>query len=281
MTDDQQPLEPPAPEVPALAAPETPAAPGEPAPAAQETPAPAVPQAPAREPFWGYLDLAVFAGLAVPCMIVGLVFVKMAAWVLHLSTRLKVAELLPAQFIGYGLLFAALYGIFRLQYGRPFWASLGWRPMSLPATKIVVTGVTVSVAVAVGSILLGTPDTSNPMKEMLSDPVSIALVGIFGTTLGPLCEELVFRGFLQPLLVRSFGVAAGIAGAAVPFGLLHLQQYGFSWRHALLITCAGAAFGWMRHVTNSTRASTLMHASYNGLFFLALFMQRRTFLHTW
>jgi uncharacterized protein len=275
MMDDQQPLEPAAPEPPAPAIPEAPAT------AAPEPAAPAAPPAPAREPFWGYLDLAVFAGLAAPCMIVGLALVKIAAWLLHLNSKLKIVELLPAQFVGYGLLFAALYGIFRVQYGRPFWASLGWRPMSLPATKIVVTGVTVSVAVALGSVLLGTPDTSNPMKEMLSDPVSMVLVGIFGTTLGPLCEELVFRGFLQPLLVRSFGVAAGIVGAAVPFGLLHLQQYGFSWRHALLITCAGAAFGWMRQVTNSTRASTLMHASYNGLFFLALFAQRRTFLHTW
>jgi membrane protease YdiL (CAAX protease family) len=112
------------------------------------------------------------------------------------------------------------------------------------------------------------------MKELLSDPVSIALIAVFGTTLGPVCEELVFRGFLQPLLVRSLGAVAGIFATAVPFGLLHLQQYGFSWRHGLLITCAGAAFGWMRHTTGSTRASTLMHAAYNGLFFLVLLTQR-------
>ena len=27
---------------------------------------------------------------------------------------------------------------------------------------------------------------------------------------------------------------------------------------------AGVAFGWMRHVTGSTKAATVMHASYKG-----------------
>jgi len=73
-------------------------------------------------------------------------------------------------------------------------------------------------------------------------------------------------------VVRSLGVAPGILVAAVPFGLLHFQEYGNSWRHAVLISLAGAAFGAMRQVTGSTRASTLMHSSYNALFFLALLL---------
>jgi uncharacterized protein len=105
-------------------------------------------------------------------------------------------------------------------------------------------------------------------------PTSLALVALFGVTLGPLFEELFFRGFLQPLLVRSLGAAAGILVAAIPFGLLHFQEYGNSWRHVVLISLAGAAFGAMRHFTNSTKASTLMHASYNALFFIALLVQR-------
>ena len=64
--------------------------------------------------------------------------------------------------------------------------------------------------------------------------------------------------------------AGGILLAAIPFGLLHFPEYGNSWRHALLISGAGVAFGWMRQVTGSTKASTLMHAAYNALFFAAL-----------
>jgi len=39
---------------------------------------------------------------------------------------------------------------------------------------------------------------------------------------------------------------AGVLAATIPFGLLHFQEYGNSWRHAVLIALAGASFGWMR-----------------------------------
>jgi membrane protease YdiL (CAAX protease family) len=110
---------------------------------------------------------------------------------------------------------------------------------------------------------------------MQQDRMAMILVGIFGVTLGPLAEELIFRGFLQPLLVRSMGVVAGIVVAAVPFGLLHFSEYGNSWRHAVLISGAGAAFGWMRQRTGSTKASTLMHSAYNILFFAALWASKK------
>jgi membrane protease YdiL (CAAX protease family) len=37
---------------------------------------------------------------------------------------------------------------------------------------------------------------------------------------------------------------------------------------------AGVGFGWMRHVSGSTRAAAIMHAAYNFIFFAALFAQR-------
>ena len=89
-----------------------------------------------------------------------------------------------------------------------------------------------------------------------------------------MCEELAFRGFLQPLLVRSLGTVPGILAAALPFGLLHFQEYGNSWRHVLLISLAGAAFGWMRHATGSTKAAAIMHASYNAIEFVLLLMAK-------
>ena len=131
----------------------------------------------------------------------------------------------------------------------------------------------------IGSRLLHTPDTPTPMSKLLEDRVSMIFLAVAGVSLGPLCEELIFRGFMQPLFVRSIGVAGGILAAAVPFGLLHLQEYGFSWQPGLLITLAGAAFGWMRHRTGSTQASTLMHAAYNTTFFLALLAQPKNLPH--
>ena len=211
----------------------------------------------------------------------GALLVKAVFAVLNISVTNRAIELLPAQFVGYGFLFALLWMLFRFQYGEPFWRSLGWVDPPLTATRVVMFGVLLAVAVAVTSVLLQTPDINSPMKEFLTRRSSVLLLAIFGTTLGPLCEELAFRGFMQPLFVRSLGAVPGILLAAVPFGLLHLQQYGWSWRHGLLITLAGAAFGWMRHVTGSTKASVIMHVAYNSMFFLALVAQRKELPSQW
>lgn len=227
-----------------------------------------------EQPFWSYTDLALFIGLSIPCLLMGAVIVNVAVWALHLNVRLMALKLLPAQFIGYGFLFLALYFILKLQYGRPFWRSMAWQPSHLRAGSAILMGTGLALGVALAGALLRTPDENTPLRQLLSEPKSLLLVAIFATTLGPVCEELAFRGFMQPLLVRSMGVLPGIVAQAIPFGVLHLQQNAWSWRHGLLIMLAGAAFGWVRHRAGSTRASALVHAAYNGTFFLLLFMQR-------
>jgi membrane protease YdiL (CAAX protease family) len=109
------------------------------------------------------------------------------------------------------------------------------------------------------------------MSKLLGSPGAIVPIAIFGVTVAPVVEELLFRGFLQPLFARTLGAALGIVAANVPFGVLHYAEYGNSWRHVVVITIAGVAFGCMRQWTGSTRASALMHAAYNGLFFYVLF----------
>jgi uncharacterized protein len=111
------------------------------------------------------------------------------------------------------------------------------------------------------------------MEDLLRDRGSILLVGFFALTLGPLFEELAFRGFLMPLLVRTFGAVAGVALQAVPFALLHGNEYAWAWQQVVLLFLAGTAFGWMRHKTGSTAASTYMHAGYNLVAFVGIFAQ--------
>ena len=243
---------------------------------APEAPAPAPPtpaEAPAREvyPFWNYLDLAAFLVIAFLALAVDVAAAAVIARLTHI--RPLIVEL-PAQFIFYGFVLSVLALIFRRYYERPFWQSLRWVPSGVSTGVLASYGALLALVVMVSGAVLQTPDINSPMKQLLSDPAAVVLLAIFGTTLAPLCEELLFRGFLQPLLVRSFGAAAGILLAALAFGTLHLQEYGNSWRHGLLITMAGAAFGWVRHRTGSTKASVVMHATYNGVFFLALAAQK-------
>ena len=229
---------------------------------------------PEREPFWGYGDLLIFVGLAIPCMVLGLVAIKAVFWILRLHPAVKTWEQLAEQFAGFVLLLGALAALFRAQYNRPFWRSLGWVTPRLPFYSIVTSGVGLAVAILFFGALIRTPNTANPLTEMLKDPTSLVLVAIFGSIVAPVWEELIFRGFLQPLLVRSLGGVAGIVATTIPFGMLHFQEYGKSWRHVLLISISGAAFGWMRQSTGSTKAAAGMHSAYNAFQFVLLLMAK-------
>jgi membrane protease YdiL (CAAX protease family) len=239
-----------------------------------------VPEAPPPEsyPFWGYLDLLGFVLIAA----LGLVVESLLMAALIDATHVRRAFVLfPAQVALYAFLLGALAFIFRRYYGRPFWQSLRWTPARFSTQFVATCGVMAAFAVRLASVLLRTPDIDSPMKALLSDPTSILMIAVIGTTLAPMFEEIVFRGFLQPLLVRSFGAAPGILAAAAAFGLMHFQEYGNSWRHALLISGAGAAFGWMRYRTGSTKAAAIMHAAYNCLFFLLLALQQAAVHSKW
>ena len=242
---------------------------------------PETPPHPETYPFWSYADLVVFFGLAFPCLLLGVFSVKTFLWASHIRVHSLALELVPAQFVGYAFLFFALYLLLKLHYGRPFWPSLRWVRTRPGVARAILYGFVLAFGIALLGSALRTPDIQTPMKDLLSDRSSIVLIAVFAVTLGPICEELAFRGFLQPVLVRSFGVVAGIVLAAIPFGLLHLSQYGGSWRHGLLITLAGIGFGWMRQASGSTRTAAVMHAAYNFIFFIALFTQKGTLPTSW
>ncbi len=246
-----------------------------------ETPAPETAAPPERYPFWGYADVVVFFGLALPCLLLGALSVTVVLWIFHIHVHSQALQLVPAQFLGYGYLFFALYLLLKMHYGRPFWPSLRWVCTRPGTGRAILYGFVLAFGVALTGAALHTPDIQTPMKDLLADRSSILLIAVFAVTLGPLCEELAFRGFLQPVLVRSFGGAAGVVLAAIPFGLLHLSQYGGSWRHGLLITIAGIGFGWMRQASGSTRAAAFMHAAYNLIFFAAMFSQKGSIPHAW
>lgn len=234
------------------------------------TPLPPVPE---RVPFWGYGDVALMLGLSLPCMFLGFGAVRLAMWLGHWRPALGI-ESVPAMLLGYVLLFALLKLIFRVQYDRPFWQSLGWKWNGVPVFACLIYGIALNFLVYLIARLVHTPPASGPLVDMMKDRSALIVMAMFGSTAAPLFEELAFRGFLQPLLVRDLRPLGGIVLTSIFFGGLHYSEYGSSWRSALLVTVAGAAFGCMRQWTGSTAAAALMHASYNGLQFVALLSQK-------
>ena len=221
--------------------------------------------------FWGYDDLALFGGALLPSILFG----GAVGWLgVQLFGIERAVQGFVFQFAAYAGWFTALYLIFRLRYGKPFWESLAWRPSAGRLVNAVFSGLLVAAGLIFVSAFLEKPPGRSPMEELLEHESTLILVGIFSTTLGPLCEELAFRGFLMPLLAETFGVAGGIVLAALPFALAHAPQYANSWRHVALIGLAGVAFGWIRFRSGSTASATMMHATYNLVIFAGLMYEK-------
>ncbi len=157
------------------------------------------------------------------------------------------------------------------RHGRGLLESLGWSKLG-PFTwfSLAMLGVLLAISTVVLGYLLMTPDTETHFEKMLADPASRVVVGLFSVTVGPMVEELLFRGLLQPVLVNVSGVFPGILLTAVLFGALHLPQYDYIWQLGVALVIVGFVLGTVRHVTGSTKASTIVHIAFNSLPFLAL-----------
>jgi membrane protease YdiL (CAAX protease family) len=219
-------------------------------------------------PFWGYAEVLLIAALFIPAVFVGGVAVREASPYLHIDPQLGF-PLLIAEFIGYGIVFIALRLLFA-RHGQPLFESLGWVPQPFRPLHLAVLGLVLALVVIVLGNLLGFPNVETPFDKLLNDTLSRVTIALFGITLGPIIEELLFRGFLQPVLVDSFGVLPGILATSVLFGAMHLMQNAFIWQSGVLITLVGFVLGVVRHVSGSTRASAITHVSYNALPFLVL-----------
>jgi len=212
--------------------------------------------------FWGLSELAWFLALALPCLVVGAL---LARGLQALFAGMKVHALVPVlvgQFSAYCLLFGGVAVWFRYRYARPFWCSLGWVRPSCGLRTLVLWGELLAVAVALTAMLLRIGGPAAWTDSLRRDREAFALIALFSTTLGPLFEELAFRGLAQPVLVRSLGVIPGILLAGLPYGLFFLAQQG--WRWGILNALASVAWGWVRHKTGSTMAAAVMHASFNA-----------------
>lgn len=179
---------------------------------------------------------------------------------------------LPAQLLLYIFLYFALWLIIKVKYDRPVWTSLGWKSSRIASWQAFAGGCALSFVVGLLGSALRTPQIKSPFDRFLHSPGWIALFGLFAVFLGPVFEELVFRGFVQPLLSRDLGNLAGILLTAFAFGFLHGPEYG-AWQFVALITAAGACFGWVRAWTGSLVPAVVMHAGFNTVFFVAALTQ--------
>ena len=235
------------------------------------------------DPPWSGLDVFRLVIMAIVAIVACFLAIFALVPGATLQARILRLSALPelfivAQMVAYLLLLGYMYILVTKERGSPrFWKTLHW---NWPAN--IWPFLAVGLALQIGCLLLAHflpfPKVT-PFDELLQRHATIVLVAVFAVTLGPLMEELFFRGFLYPVLARRFGVGTGISVTALGFGLMHAAQYGYSWASVLLIFLVGVVLGVVRARTDSVAAGFLVHIAYNGTIAVLMFAATSGFRH--
>jgi uncharacterized protein len=110
--------------------------------------------------------------------------------------------------------------------------------------------------------LLGYSPPTQPVFEMFMEEkrnTALLLLTVFVTFLGPVAEEIFFRGFLYSALRKRFGFGSAVFFSAAFFSLLHTNMVGF-----LPIMALGVLLAYLYEFTGSLTASITVHVAHNS-----------------
>ncbi|MFZ0310525.1 MAG: type II CAAX endopeptidase family protein [Candidatus Sulfotelmatobacter sp.] len=229
-------------------------------------PTPPAPHA-GENPVWSGWDVLLIAALTLATIfliqliliLVGLRFVyRHENWV---DVAQKPVLALLSELLAYGVVAVYMILLVEGKYHTRFWAAIRWNWPGLAGLSLVGVGVLMLGLDFLGRFL-PMPKTT-PFDQFFDRPLDAYLTVAFAITLGPLMEELFFRGFLYPVVARRLGAFWGILLTALPFGLMHYLQYR-SWSAVLIIILVGVVLTTVRALTKSVASSFLAHVGYNG-----------------
>lgn len=89
-------------------------------------------------------------------------------------------------------------------------------------------------------------------------------------------EELVFRGILQGLFRRAYGIVPGILVAAAVFGLFHypaLVGESGVWVVIGILAASGALLGALYEYTENIAVPLVVHGAWNAILYTVLYAQ--------
>jgi len=163
-----------------------------------------------------------------------------------------------------------VYGIITRKYNISFTEALGIHPENF--SKNLLSGLFVSFLLLISTTIISVLFTEvvgvtkeNPYSDIPLEKIKIlSIVAIF---VAPVVEEIFFRGFMQPALIRSFGIYAGIFVTALIFGFSHIQYLNYS-TALFAVMAIGLILGITRQKTGSIMPCIFAHLINN--FFAAL-----------
>ncbi len=225
---------------------------------------------------WGWLDLLLLAILA----LAGSVLIRLAVLRAFVAFGYAPAQIQksPASLglfalIQQALLIIVLLGYLvvqmRVTFGAPFWRTIGWRglepgqvPRALRYFGFIVGGFATALLVQLVTLRFASK-AKLPVQALFQDRRVALLIMLTAVFIAPVFEETIFRGYIYPVVARSWGMAAGVLSTGILFGLMHAPQLWGGWVQIGALVVVGIIFSYARAVTRTVVASFLLHVSYN------------------
>jgi membrane protease YdiL (CAAX protease family) len=241
---------------------------------------------------WSWTDLVLFVVLAIAGFILISLFVGLAIAVSGANFRsiqnnphdINLLSIAIQVLVDLGLL-AYLVAQMRLRCRSPFWRTIGWRKLDtgrIPPlafySGLILSGFFLSIIVSLGSSLFP-PAKNLPIETLFQDRYATVLFMSVAVLLAPLVEETIFRGYIYPVIARSFGKVWGILATGTLFGLLHASQLWGGWSQIALLVFVGVVLTFARAVSRSVVASFVIHTSYNSVQVIGLLVATHGLRH--
>ena len=236
-----------------------------------------------EDPVWSGWDVLLIAGLTLFTLFITQLLIVLGArhfiyrhedWV---NVAQKPVLAILSELLTYGIIALFMFLLVEGKYRTRFWQAIRWNWPGMAGVSMMGIGVLMLGLDVLGRFL--PMPKSTPFDQFFATPTDAYLTAAFAVTLGPLMEELFFRGFLYPVIARRTGVVGGILLTALPFGLIHAFQYGYSWGAVLIIFLVGVVLTSVRAATKSVASSFLAHVGYNGTLMLLAAWQTDGFRH--
>jgi uncharacterized protein len=105
------------------------------------------------------------------------------------------------------------------------------------------------------------------MTSLATTPLFTLLTVLVAGVLGPVAEELIFRGLIYGYVEGRFGGTAAIIVSAALFAAAHVEP-----AHIAVVVPMGLLFGWARMRTKSTWPTIAAHVANNTAATLAVYL---------
>ncbi|MBA3482069.1 MAG: CPBP family intramembrane metalloprotease [Pirellulales bacterium] len=161
---------------------------------------------------------------------------------------------------------------FESALGLAGWALCAWQGVPLASRLVVSSDVLLRSVVASAPMFLllayVTRSRWQPLVELRTQVEQlvgelfrgVSWLGLAAVAIAAgVGEELLFRGALQPLAERWWGLAAGLVAVSLLFGLVHAVSPAYF----LFATIVGFYLGWLSAFFDDLVAPIVVHAAYD------------------